>query len=284
MAKIDRYSNIIVSRRNYEISQDSRFLIPFYQGTKIGFADKEDNIIIGAQFDFVLDDFLFESSIVRVGVTYGVAFERKTKPPVVSLRKRFGLLKSNGEFLVPMDYEGISMPEYYGQCITLRSIDKGYAVIDNLGNTIVPFGKYNYIDGFQSGYARIKSGGGVNGLHDDNSLWGIIDENGNEVLAPKYKNIRRFYKVIGSYAIIEGFEDNYEFHLMDGSLKHDGAYKEEQLQYQKELDDYIYLKRCQEEETYEEYNGSYAQDVMGYSDQVINDAFDGDPDAYWNID
>ena len=36
--------------------------------------------------------------------------------------------------------------------------------------------------------------------------------------------------------------------------------------------------------TYEEFAGSYAQDVMGYSDDVINDAFEGDPDAYWNID
>ncbi len=35
---------------------------------------------------------------------------------------------------------------------------------------------------------------------------------------------------------------------------------------------------------YGEYAGTYAQDVMGYSDDVINDAFDGDPDAYWNID
>jgi hypothetical protein len=23
---------------------------------------------------------------------------------------------------------------------------------------------------------------------------------------------------------------------------------------------------------------------MGYSDEEINDAFDGEPDAYWNID
>lgn len=35
---------------------------------------------------------------------------------------------------------------------------------------------------------------------------------------------------------------------------------------------------------YGEYAGSYAQDVEGYSDDVINDAFEGDPDAYWNID
>lgn len=31
---------------------------------------------------------------------------------------------------------------------------------------------------------------------------------------------------------------------------------------------------------YDEYAGTY----MGYSDDAINDAFDGDPDAYWNID
>ena len=36
--------------------------------------------------------------------------------------------------------------------------------------------------------------------------------------------------------------------------------------------------------TYERYNGSYAQDVEGWSDQDIDDVFDGDPDAYWNID
>ena len=47
-------------------------------------------------------------------------------------------------------------------------------------------------------------------------------------------------------------------------------------------------RQYNEDETYgshyEEYAGTYAQDVMGYSDDVIDDAFDGDPDAYWNID
>lgn len=35
---------------------------------------------------------------------------------------------------------------------------------------------------------------------------------------------------------------------------------------------------------YGEYSGTYAQDIAGYSDDVINDAFDGEQDAYWNID
>ena len=39
-----------------------------------------------------------------------------------------------------------------------------------------------------------------------------------------------------------------------------------------------------DEETYDEYNGTYVQDVEGWSDQMIDDALDGEPDAYWNID
>jgi hypothetical protein len=36
--------------------------------------------------------------------------------------------------------------------------------------------------------------------------------------------------------------------------------------------------------TYDDYNGSYAQDEMGWSYQDIHDVFGGDADAYWNID
>lgn len=39
-----------------------------------------------------------------------------------------------------------------------------------------------------------------------------------------------------------------------------------------------------DEPTYDCYHGSYAQDVEGWSDQDIDNVFDGDPDAYWNID
>jgi|GEM_PF-1887071 len=40
----------------------------------------------------------------------------------------------------------------------------------------------------------------------------------------------------------------------------------------------------EEPQHYERYAGSYAQDEMGYSDEDIDTIFDGDPDAYWNID
>ena len=48
--------------------------------------------------------------------------------------------------------------------------------------------------------------------------------------------------------------------------------------------DYDYNAGSSNEDTYEIYNGSWAQDVEEYSDDDIDTIFDGDPDAYWNID
>lgn len=39
-----------------------------------------------------------------------------------------------------------------------------------------------------------------------------------------------------------------------------------------------------ERETYTTHRGSYAQEYLGYSDQLIDDVFDGDASNYWNID
>ena len=58
----------------------------------------------------------------------------------------------------------------------------------------------------------------------------------------------------------------------------DEEYEDE---YEEEYEDYI---SDYDEPTYNRYNGSYAQDNMGYSDDDIDIIFDGDPDAYWNID
>ena len=34
----------------------------------------------------------------------------------------------------------------------------------------------------------------------------------------------------------------------------------------------------------DEYAGTYTHDVAGFSDEDIDTIFDGEPDAYWNID
>ncbi len=61
---------------------------------------------------------------------------------------------------------------------------------------------------------------------------------------------------------------------------------EEDDDYEPDYDDSSYDDNYKSEvnPTYERYSGSYAQDIMGYSDDEIDTIFDGDPDAYWNID
>lgn len=49
-------------------------------------------------------------------------------------------------------------------------------------------------------------------------------------------------------------------------------------------DNYEDYSQGYEGPTYGRYSGSYAQDEMGYSDDDIDTIFEGDPDAYWNID
>ena len=68
------------------------------------------------------------------------------------------------------------------------------------------------------------------------------------------------------------------------NLNEEDAYVDEYEYEEEYLDDYYDWYGCDEERTYNRYNGTYAQDVAGYSDDDIDTIFDGDPDAYWNID
>ena len=39
-----------------------------------------------------------------------------------------------------------------------------------------------------------------------------------------------------------------------------------------------------DDDRHDDFEGTYAHDVEGFDDDTIYDAFEGDPDAYWNID
>lgn len=56
-------------------------------------------------------------------------------------------------------------------------------------------------------------------------------------------------------------------------------YEDDDYDYRYTDNDYDY-----EDRHFGLYAGTYAQDVEGYSDEEINTIFDGEPDAYWNID
>lgn len=160
-----------------------------------------------------------------------------------------------------------------------------WGAIDADGNTVIPFGKYAWIDGFQNGLAKVISHKDTTGPMfvstvnletgetDDAKIaaQGIINEAGEEVLPLEY-SVWKFYgknfptiKYTGKGSTI-----TVSFEALNPDLIADD-----------EPDDYY---EDDYGSHYGEYAGTYAQDVAGYSDDVINDAFDGDPDAYWNID
>lgn len=262
---------VCIRQEEYDLSLDQRFLIPFTKNGKLGMMDKSGKVIVKPEFDIILDDCANKDSLIRVAKYYVVAFERKNRLPELYRRSEFGLMNSKGELVIPMDYESIAMP-YQSLLYTVRKKDVGdYGVLNKNGEIVVEFGKYKRIDGFSKGFARVLS-------YDDR--WGIIDELGNEVLPCGYGTIWNFYQKDYPTAIVETKEGQRRFHFASCALVkslHDvhGGTNLKSLDID-DKDDYG--------THYGEFAGNYAQDVMGYSDDVINDAFEGDPDAYWNID
>ena len=172
----------------------------------------------------------------------------------------------------------------YGEVKVVERGDGAYAVLDKNDNEIVPFGKYAWIDGFDHGLARVRIGYSQNTitvLTLDGPIspwrkWGIINKQGEEVLPVIYDNIWNFKGKNRLSTYVESKERGGEevfFHDLDNSIPYPKWKYNSHRAYN---DDYG--------THFGEYEGSYAQDIMGYSDDVINDAFEGDPDAYWNID
>ena len=68
-----------------------------------------------------------------------------------------------------------------------------WGVIDNKGNVVVPFGKYDWIDGFDQGLARVNKRVFVDQVGFlKTKVWGIINEKGEEVLPLEYEEVWNF--------------------------------------------------------------------------------------------
>ena len=165
----------------------------------------------------------------------------------------------------------------FGDITVVQHNDGKWGIVDSENHEIVPFGKYDWIDSFDQGLARVKIGKQSNAIDNNGNKWGIINEEGEEVLPVEYDNIWNFCgKDRYSTKVIKGdSEHEVYFHDLNPDLPVRGI----RMIVEDEDDEYDSYGSH-----YGEFAGSYAQDVAGYSDDVINDAFEGDPDAYWNID
>lgn len=200
----------------------------------------------------------------------------------------------------------------YGNVIVFETTDYKWGVKDINGKEIVPVGKYDWIDGFDHGLARVRTSGNIGytqntvlsidsetgevvtgrdaltAFEEKNrkahpeqyAKWGIINENGEEVLPLEYDSVWNFLNKdrLSTKAVKQGHEKEIFFHDLNPDIPLPAWESRNRINIDAYEEDEPYGSH------YGEYAGSYAQDVMGYSDEVIDDAFDGDPDAYWNID
>lgn len=181
----------------------------------------------------------------------------------------------------------------YGIVSIVENNKYQYGVMNSAGEMVVPFGKYTWISGFEHGLARVQIKSETvedsinSAMHNifectDKKIklskkWGIINESGEEVLSPIYDEIWNFFRKGRCATNVVLYGETKKFNLI--TRKFEDNYRSLQTPHSHPNDYYR-----EHSANYGEFAGSYAQDVMGYSDDVINDAFEGDPDLYWNID
>lgn len=195
--------------------------------------------------------------------------------------KYCGIFDSFGRNLLGLNFLVLAPPVLTSRLIFIlqnKDYEWGAINLDDPYNPqiVVPFGLYKYMWGYDSEHALVSSKGiGTPGTFEGR---GIINSNGEVVVGfREYRDIWNFYKDSSSTIKVETFDGRILYLLKHNPLHESiirkvyrgDAYHDEEPNYGL---------------NYGKYSGSYAQDVAGLSDDVIDDAFDSDPEAYWNID
>ena len=141
------------------------YLIPIKIDGKYGFIDKDANLVINPLYDSYADDFDDDKSLVRV-----------------SIDGKWGVIDVSGNNVLPLEFQTVLISDNE----RLFTVSKNYetAVINDKGLVIVDYGEYDFVDGFDSGLARVRIG----------KKMGIIDSEGAVVLPVYYDNVWNFYK------------------------------------------------------------------------------------------
>lgn len=266
VSSINESAKILVPATGYDFSADMRLLIPFTKDELIGFVNRKGEVVAKPQFAMYDYDCYSSDDYIRVmkAVTYN-----SQSGGISNSKHYYGLINYKGETVLDTKYCHLFPVKGKKGLYVVENKKWEYGIITISGEVIVPFGKYDLIEGFDRGIARVKIGKRSNGYKNHGNKWGIIDSSGKEVLPVEYDEIWQFQGKGFKNIIVEkdGFQKRIPISSLIGE-KHDINKGEE----------------ISQRSRYGEYAGSYAQDVMGYSDDVINDVFEGDPDAYWNID
>ena len=198
---------IVINTKMYEPEKDDRLLVPFICKNswrtpgKFGLLDKDGEVVLPAEYDAIFDDCYSPDDIIRVGKIFSFGYEKANGHFSPQVRYRFRAINTKGEFLLENEYDEIeiSTDKRY---LTVRDYENNYfrASFDIEGNMIVPFGKYQWMESFDRGLARVSN----------DWKYGIINTNGEEVVPLEYDRIWSWYKKNYDTIILEKDGVQYE--------------------------------------------------------------------------
>lgn len=148
-------------------SSSSLFLIPVIDlNSKIGFINKIGEIVIPPYYDSFNGAFWGHNNIVAVNID-----------------EKWNVIDSNGRFLLNEWSKYMIVPSRDSRMITINS--KAIMNVDNVDSFqyIKNVKDIKSVGGFRYGFARIHRNGG----------WGLINENGEEILPAIYEEMYSFY-------------------------------------------------------------------------------------------
>ena len=196
-----------------------------------------------------------------------------------------GIMDSNIKVIIPNKYKFIQIiePDFF----LAQRLDKSYCIVNQecKEKNICSIEQLSHIYNIDTGEYLIKGwncNGNMGVVTTDNR---IIIPFIYDYIEPTYDGHKHNGFKLENY---NTHEDEYWLVDFNNKILESGSipkpiyngYEEEGSDY----NEYNRFNPYEEEPTYNDYNGSFAQDFMRFSDQDISDAFDGDPDAYWNID
>lgn len=161
--------------------------------TKYGFIDTAGKVVVELKYDAVHD---FQDGMACVMELVGQTYEE--------MYYKYGFVDQTGKLVIPMDYEILETGYMLGFSEGMAQVTKlpekdlsggedfASCYIDKTGKVVVPLqyrfnaeGYMGTVEGFQNGFAVVCS-------YDDEGLYGVVNEKGEEVIPLEYSELQNF--------------------------------------------------------------------------------------------
>ena len=204
---VDGNTKVLVPAVSFDFESDRRLLIPFTCCENIGFVNCKKEIVLEPKYAIYCGECYNTDDTIIVAVIDVYGFPRHKDEVATYKRLHYGLVNYKGEVILEPIYNRIIPAIGNKNIFTVQKNNLEYGVLNIDGTKIIPFGVFNWIDGFDKGLARVKESSGM----------GIINLSGKIVLPCKYGNVWNFYNKDRSSTRIEkdGISTQFELEYED---------------------------------------------------------------------